>query len=127
MSHPRDALEVVRPDATPMTVTAASFVIQERAGSGAPWLHVHEMDDEAWYVLEGHLRFRTPDRTVDARAGEVVYVPAGTVHTYEEVAPSRYLLILTPSLAEMLVRLHDPKDTTPVDELLAEYHTWIEE
>lgn len=127
MSNRRDALKVVRPGASPMTVTAASFVIEERTGSGAPWLHVHERDDEAWYVLEGHLRFRTPNGTLDARSGEAVYVPAGTVHTYEEVEPSRYLLILTPSLAEMLARLHDPSDATPVAELLAQYHTWIEE
>ena len=45
-------------------------------------LHVHKEDDEAWYVLEGALRFRLDDEEVEAPAGGGVIVPRGTVHTY---------------------------------------------
>jgi mannose-6-phosphate isomerase-like protein (cupin superfamily) len=47
----------------------SDFVIVEWADEGesdyewiAP-LHVHHGDDEAWYVLEGVLRFRLGDKT----------------------------------------------------------------
>ena len=58
-----------------------SFSIHEWSGSGPPRLHLHHDDDEAWYVLEGSLRFRFSDRTVDVPAGGTVFVPAGVAHT----------------------------------------------
>lgn len=47
----------------------SDFVIVEWTDSGeSEWewiapLHVHHADDEAWYVLEGVLRFRIGDDT----------------------------------------------------------------
>lgn len=41
-------------------------------------LHVHHVDDEAWHVGSGALRFRFEDEEVIARAGATVLVPAGT-------------------------------------------------
>ncbi len=35
-------------------------------------------DVEVWHVLEGPLRFRFPDREVDAPTGIMVFVPAGS-------------------------------------------------
>ena len=50
----------------------SDFVIVEWSDSGdsgyewiAP-LHVHHSDDEAWYVLEGTLRFRIADEVFEA-------------------------------------------------------------
>ena len=73
-------------------------------------LHVHERDDEAWYVLEGTLRFRLGDEEVEAPAGAAVIAPRGTVHTYwnPRPEPARYLLVMTERIAALIEALHAP-------------------
>jgi mannose-6-phosphate isomerase-like protein (cupin superfamily) len=91
----------------PITATGQSFDIHEWSGSGPDYLHVHHSDDEAWHILEGTLTFRFRDRTVDVSAGTTVFVPAGVAHTYYEAAgPTRYLIIMTPRLRELIATLH---------------------
>ena len=70
-------------------------------------MHVHRSDDEAWHVLEGVLRFKFPDREVDAPAGTTV-LSAGVAHTYTVVEPSRYLIVLTPKIDRLIDKLLDP-------------------
>lgn len=48
----------------------------------APPLHVHETEDEAFYVLEGEMRFRCGEEEFDARSGDFVFVPRGTPHAF---------------------------------------------
>lgn len=91
----------------PIKATGLSFDIQEWTGSGPDYLHVHYEDDEAWHILEGTLTFRFLDKTVEAPAGTTVFVPAGVAHTYYEAAgPTRYLIIMTPRLRELIAALH---------------------
>src|SRR5258708_12912587 len=87
--------------------TGQSFAIREWRGSGPAKLHVHHTDDEAWHVLEGALRFRFADRSVDVGAGGTVFVPAGVAHTYEAI-DARYLVFLTPPLVALIQDLHRP-------------------
>lgn len=54
---------------------------QLRAGH-APPLHLHEHEDEAFYLLEGFMRFRCGDEEFDANAGDFVFVPRGTPHAF---------------------------------------------
>ncbi len=62
-----------------MELVGASFTVAEWTDDGdssperpiAP-LHVHERDDEAWYVLEGALGFRRGDATLEAAAGALL-------------------------------------------------------
>jgi len=94
----------------PIAVVGHSFVLNEWSGSGPDYLHVHYADDEAWHILEGTLTFRFKDKLVDAPAGTTVFVPAGVPHTYYEAnGPTRYLIIMTPRLQELISMLH----TTP--------------
>ncbi len=66
----------------------SDFVIAEWTDSGeTEWewiapLHVHHADDEAWYVLEGVLRFRIGDEVFEAGPGSAVLAPKGTSHAY---------------------------------------------
>ncbi len=83
-------------------VAGRSFAIHEWRDSGPRSLHVHHDDDEAWHVLEGTLRFRFADRTVEVGAGGTVFVPAGVPHTYEAI-DARYLLVIPPRI-EALIR-----------------------
>jgi mannose-6-phosphate isomerase-like protein (cupin superfamily) len=64
-----------------MSASGRSFSMREWRGSGPALMHVHHDDDEGWHVLEGMLRFRFPDRIVEAPAGATVFVPAGVAHT----------------------------------------------
>ncbi len=91
----------------PIQASGLSFDLQEWSGSGPGYLHLHHEDDEAWHVLEGTLTFRFKDREVEAPAGTTVFVPAGVAHDYYEAhGPTRYLIILTPRLRELISALH---------------------
>jgi hypothetical protein len=92
---------------SPISATGGSFAVYEWSGSGPDYLHVHHSDDEAWHVLEGTLTFRFKDKVVDASAGTTVFVPAGVPHSYYEAyGPTRYLIILTPRLRDLISALH---------------------
>ena len=84
-----------------------SFRIYEWSGGGPPDMHVHFEDDEAWHVLEGTLVFKLPDAEISIGPGQTMFIPAGTPHTfYEAQGPTRYLMILTPQLDELINELH---------------------
>jgi uncharacterized cupin superfamily protein len=97
------------PHAPRFAAQGSSFSVHEWRGSGPALMHVHHSDDEAWHVLEGTLRFRLNDRTVDITAGGTVFVPAGVPHTYEAI-DARYLIILTPRLASLIQELQSTRD-----------------
>lgn len=94
-------------DQQQLAASGQSFHIYEWSGSGPDYLHVHFADDEAWHVLEGTLTFKFSDKQVEAAAGATVFVPAGVPHTYYEAhGPTRYLIIMTPKLHELIAALH---------------------
>jgi uncharacterized cupin superfamily protein len=100
-------------DQGPLAAAGLSFDIHEWSGSGPDYLHVHYSDDEAWHILEGTLTFRFIDKQIEAHAGTTVFVPAGTPHSYFEAhGPTRYLIILTPRLRNLINALH----AAPIEE-----------
>lgn len=52
-----------------------------RAGSSPP-LHVHHDEDEAFFVLEGRVRFHVAGREVVAEPGSFVFLPREAPHTF---------------------------------------------
>lgn len=100
------------------TLAVANWPAQGTATEVAP-LHVHHQDDEAWYVVDGALRFRLADREIVAPAGSTVLVPAGVAHTFGNAGPgpSRYVIIMTARLQELISRLHE----VPADDHAAVY------
>jgi hypothetical protein len=95
----------------------SDFVIAEWTDSGeSEWewiapLHVHRADDEAWYVLEGRLRFQFGEETFKAGPGSAVLAPKGTWHAYGNAGrgePARYLLVMTPKICALVEALHQP-------------------
>jgi mannose-6-phosphate isomerase-like protein (cupin superfamily) len=101
-----------------------AFVIAEWQDPGGPAgpprliapLHLHHNDDEAWYVLEGTLIVRVGDEEIEAPAGSSVYVPRGTPHTYWNPGPgpTRYLLIMTSNIFNLIGAIHAMRDRTPL-------------
>jgi mannose-6-phosphate isomerase-like protein (cupin superfamily) len=90
-------------------------------------LHVHHSDDEAWYVLEGTLRFRLGDEEVEASAGGAVIATRGTAHTYwnPRREPARYLLVMTATIAQLIDALHAKGETRPMDEIFEAYDSTL--
>jgi mannose-6-phosphate isomerase-like protein (cupin superfamily) len=82
--------------------------------SGWEWiapLHVHYADDEAWYVLEGLMRFRIGDQVVQVGPGGAVMAGKGTPHAYGNAQRghvARYLLVMTPRIRALVRALHEP-------------------
>ena len=91
----------------------AGGTVRERRLIAPP--HVHHNDDEAWYVLEGALCIQMGEKVVETRAGAGVLVPRGTPHTYWNPGPgpTRYLLIMTANIYELIQDIHAMKERTP--------------
>jgi mannose-6-phosphate isomerase-like protein (cupin superfamily) len=68
------------------------------AGFAAP-PHVHHVDHEPWYVLEGRVRFFCQDQAFDAEPGAFVFLPKDVIHSFrvDESAPARMLLVSVPA------------------------------
>jgi quercetin dioxygenase-like cupin family protein len=111
----------------PIAATGSSLVIAEWRGSGPNYLHVHHADDEAWHILEGTLRFRFPNREVDAVAGTTVFVPAGLPHSYTADESARYLIIMTPRLNALIAELHRASSIGQHGEIMRRYQSEIME
>jgi quercetin dioxygenase-like cupin family protein len=64
---------------------------------GGPPPHVHEREDEAFYVLEGEVEVTVGDETTTATAGTFVFAPRGVPHKYVATqGPARHLTVVTP-------------------------------
>ena len=100
-----------------------SFVVAEWRDAGGPTgerrliapPHSHRNDDEAWYVLEGTMCVQMAEKIVELRAGSGVLVPRGTPHTYwnPRPGPTRYLLIMTANIYQLIQDIHAMKERTP--------------
>jgi len=67
-------------------------------GAGPP-LHVHERENEAYYVLEGEFELVCGDDTVRGGPGTFAHGPRGVPHRYRNVGstPGRILFAFTPA------------------------------
>ncbi len=66
-------------------------------GGFGPPLHVHTREDEAFYVLEGRIRFRQGDDELVAGPGDWVWGPRGVPHAFKvESKSARALVLVTP-------------------------------
>ena len=90
-------------------------------------VHIHRGDDEAWYVLEGSLGFVFDGTEFSVGAGGAAVAKAGVAHTFWNAAPTstRYLIIMTPRIREMIAVLHDPdrRQGRSIEEVFAAYDT----
>ena len=65
-----------------------------QVGGGMP-LHTNTVEHEQ-YVLRGYARIGIGEETHEVRAGDVVFIPAGIVHYYENIGdePFEFLCII---------------------------------
>jgi quercetin dioxygenase-like cupin family protein len=74
-------------------------------GFGPP-LHVHRHEDEAFYVIEGQIRFRLADEEFVAGPGSWVWGPRDIPHTFKvESEHARGLILVTPGGFERMFEI----------------------
>ncbi len=74
----------------------ALSVFETSIGAGPP-MHVHDREDECFYILGGELSIRCGDDAFDAAAGSFVFLPRGRPHRFWAAGPpARLLLIAVP-------------------------------
>ena len=71
-----------RAETTEGTFSALENVVPPKEG---PPLHRHGHEDEMYYILEGHLRFKLDGTIRDAPAGSFVFIPRGTPHCFQNI------------------------------------------
>jgi len=71
--------------------------VLEPEGEEAP-LHVHHNEDEAFWVIEGELRFEVGEETIKASPGSFLFGPKDVPHRYTvDSGPARLLFVLSPA------------------------------
>ena len=87
------------------TTGGAVTIFEENEPVDTP-LHVHEHEDELFYVLEGEHVFQVGDREHRAGPGELVFAPRGVPHSQRRVVPrkGRTLVLTSPGGLEGFFR-----------------------
>jgi quercetin dioxygenase-like cupin family protein len=103
-------------------------VIKQSCGpGGGSRLHVHEFEDETFYVLEGSFEFQRGEERIGATAGEVVFGPHGIPHSFKNVGASAasVMCVATPGgldlYLEEISRLSMPPDAAKLETISIRY------
>jgi mannose-6-phosphate isomerase-like protein (cupin superfamily) len=91
-----NGLAVAKADAAE---TRGAYALAEHLLSAAsnPPRHVHNDEDEAWFVLDGEIEFDVDGTREIAHAGSFVFAPAGAPHTFQVLTDTARVLVLTSS------------------------------
>jgi mannose-6-phosphate isomerase-like protein (cupin superfamily) len=80
------------------TTGGAFAIVEEIAPLDTP-LHVHEREDEVFYVLEGHHVVEVGDAAFELGPGDLAFGPRGVPHAQRRVVPrtGRLLTMFSPA------------------------------
>ena len=100
--------------------TGGAFTVFEghtRPLAGPP-LHAHPDQDEWWYILEGEFKFEVDGQEISAGAGDTVFAPRGSRHTFQNIgtAPGRTLTTVVPGGVDLFFQELEaaaPRGTVP--------------
>ena len=72
------------------------------APNASPPLHIHRREDEAFFIIEGRVRFQVGEQEIVAEAGSFVFAPRDVPHSFivESDAPAHVLTLLSPGGGE---------------------------
>jgi mannose-6-phosphate isomerase-like protein (cupin superfamily) len=74
--------------------TGGALSVFESTIEAGPPLHVHDREDECFYVLDGELSVRCGGDAFDATAGSFVFLPRGRPHQFRAREQSAKLLVI---------------------------------
>lgn len=75
-----------------------SLIYIEVHKGNEPPAHVHQREDESYYILEGSIRFWIGNEIFDAKAGDFIHLPKGIPHKFELQSECvKELMWMTPS------------------------------
>ncbi len=75
--------------------TTMELLIPPGKGAG---LHVHDNEEEQFYVLEGKLTYWVGDQTFHVATGDFVHIPRGTMHGFTNgERPAKLLATFSPA------------------------------
>jgi mannose-6-phosphate isomerase-like protein (cupin superfamily) len=85
----------------PGSVTGGEFGLfrwEMRARSGGPQPHFHRGFSESFYILDGVIRLWDGARSVNATAGDFLFVPQGGIHAFrnDSDADAAMLILFSP-------------------------------
>jgi quercetin dioxygenase-like cupin family protein len=95
-------------------------------------LHVHRVQEETFYVLEGECEWQIGDRLIRAKVGTYVFIPPGVTHNIGNASgkPARMIMTVSPPGHEhyfeelvTVVAKHSPPDANAIAELRSRYDT----
>ena len=67
--------------------------------------HIHHLEEEQFYVLDGQLTYSIGDQTFQVNTGDFIHIPRGTVHSFKNgPKPSRLLATFAPAGIEGFFR-----------------------
>lgn len=85
---------LVAPDETSGEMAVIEMVLPEGA---EPPLHLHENEDETFYVLEGEMAFNIDGKDRLAQPGEAVYAPRKVPHSFKILSKqATFITVITP-------------------------------
>ncbi|ABB43713.1 Cupin region [Sulfurimonas denitrificans DSM 1251] len=89
---------LLSPDESP-NFAMRNFIIQ--AGGFMP-LHTNSVEHEQ-YVLSGRAKVQLGDKTIEAKAGDILLIPAGVSHSYKTIGDEPYsFLCLVPKAQDTI-------------------------
>ena len=68
------------------TGNSFSLIYIEVHKGNEPPAHVHQNEDESYYILEGSIRFFVGDQVLEAHAGDFIHLPKGVPHRFELIS-----------------------------------------
>ena len=81
------------------TSTGGAFSIIEEIDPVDTPLHIHQNEDELWYILEGQHVIQVGEEEFSVEPGDIVFAPRGVPHAQRRVVArtGRYLCLFSPA------------------------------
>ena len=117
-------LEIVGKIISQQTNGKYAVIISTTPPNGGPPLHVHQHEDELFYILEGVYEFRFGDETVVVNPGDLVHLPRHIPHSFRNIGsePGMTMNTITPGgFEQFFVEIDQlPKDQPPDPQRIAD-------
>jgi quercetin dioxygenase-like cupin family protein len=108
-------------------------LVTQPPGTATP-IHVHTLEDEAFYLLDGTMTYSADGQLHRLGAGSFIFLPRGLPHGFRVTGngPVRFLAVTMPgtlmSLYDEVGRAAGRHELPPPDQdlLMADVHRWLE-